>query len=196
MGWQKKIGSGLAEKKLGVAKNVYMQHEMTSHQRDILYSLTVADPGSKIPRRWGCQPSRRCQHTILPNFPKSFIELKEFEPPGGTSVGPPLDPPMLNYRPQHSSGKVMFSQACVKNSVHWKGLSASVHAGMHTPRADSPLVRHPPWSDTPGQTPPWLENTPSRAETPQRSLQRTVCILLECILEFFIRFNCIRLSFY
>ena len=51
-----------------------------------------------------------------------------------------------------------------------------------TPRADTSPGRHlqqtPPWEDTPlGQTPPPL---PSR-----RLLQRTVRILLECILVFF-----------
>ena len=47
----------------------------------------------------------------------------------------------FNYRPRRRScGKVVFSQVCVKNSVH-KGMSASVHAGIHTPphlRADTP----------------------------------------------------------
>ena len=47
-----------------------------------------------------------------------------------------------------ASGKVMFSQACVKNSVY---------------RWDV----HPSWTDTP---------------PPRRLLQRTVRILLECIL--------------
>ena len=32
---------------------------------------------------------RQC--TILPNFPKNFMKLKEFGPPGGASLGPPLD---------------------------------------------------------------------------------------------------------
>ena len=63
----------------------------------------------------------------------------------------------FNYRPQRSCVKVIFSQACVKNSVH-RGVSALVHAGIHPPG------RHPPpWADTtpsgrhpppPGQTPP------------------------------------------
>ena len=49
------------------------------------------------------------------------------------------------YRPQRSCGKVMFSQACVKNSVHTVGdvcLSACW---------DTPSGRHPP---PPGQTSP------------------------------------------
>ena len=49
---------------------------------------------------------------------------------------------------KRSCGKVMFSQAYVKNSVG--EVSASVHAGIHTPPwANTPLGRHPP-----GQTPP------------------------------------------
>ena len=35
------------------------------------------------------------QHTILPNFPKNCMKLKEFGPPGGhVSLAPPLDPPL------------------------------------------------------------------------------------------------------
>ena len=32
------------------------------------------------------------QNTILPNFPKNCMKLKEFGPPGGRA--PPLDPPL------------------------------------------------------------------------------------------------------
>ena len=56
----------------------------------------------------------------------------------------------------------MFSQACVKNSAH---------GGLYTP--------------APGQTPPG-QTAPPRADTPppqgRRLLQRTVRILLKCIL--------------
>ena len=54
------------------------------------------------------------------------------------------------YRPQRSWVKVIFSQACVKNSVHMGGrVSASVHAGIPPPRAGPsehtpPRNRHPP----------------------------------------------------
>ena len=37
--------------------------------------ISMADPG--FPRGGGCQ------HTILPNFPKNCMKLKEFGPPGG-----------------------------------------------------------------------------------------------------------------
>ena len=60
------------------------------------------------------------------------------------------------YRPQRSCGKVIFSQACVKNSVNrgW-GVSASVHGGIHPPPGQTPpgqtppSLGRPPWADTP-----------------------------------------------
>ena len=63
-----------------------------------------------------------------------------------------------------SCGKLMFSQVCVKNSVHAGGASLwawGVYTSGHTPRTDT----HP--------TPP-----------PRWPLQRTVRILLECIIKF------------
>ena len=79
-------------------------------------------------------------------------------------------------------------------------VSHSVHKGgeVYTPWADTPmqtstpLARHSPWVDTlPGQTPhrqttprqtsPLARHIP-RQTPPRRSLQRTVRILLECIL--------------
>ena len=51
---------------------------------------------------------------------------------------------ILNYyRPQRSWGKVIFSVACVKNSVH-RGRSAALHAGMHTPPPPPPDQRQNP----------------------------------------------------
>ena len=49
-------------------------------------------------------------------------------------------------------GKVIFSVACVKNSVHGRG-SASVHAGI-PPGAGIPQSKHPP----PGADPPNAEH--------------------------------------
>ena len=48
----------------------------------------------------------------------------------------------VNYRPQQSCGKVIFSQASVSHSVH-RGVSTSVHAGIHPPGryTPSPLGR-------------------------------------------------------
>ena len=54
---------------------------------------SVADPG--FPRGGGANSPGGRQHTILPNFPKNCIKLKEFGPPGGrVSLAPPLDPPL------------------------------------------------------------------------------------------------------
>ena len=92
------------------------------------------------------------------------------------------------YRPQRSCGKVMFSQASVSHSVH-KGEGrcmadtplgrpprGSVTLGKHFPPQADPLGRHPPGRHPPAQC--MLEYRPP----PQRPLQRTVRILLKCIL--------------
>ena len=78
---------------------------------------------------------------------------------------------------KRSCGKVMVSQACVKNSVHRGEV-------VYIPEADTPRRPTPPLADTtpslsrhpPRQT-PHLSRHPSR-----RPLQRAVRILLECIL--------------
>ena len=106
---------------------------------------------------------------------------------------------------KQSCGKVMFSQACVKNSVH----RGEVYTHPLSPgrQADPPPDRQPPWLTTSGQTTPQANNSPwadthpgqaqpNWADTPQlgkhsqadipptirRPLKRTVSILLECIL--------------
>ena len=101
---------------------------------------------------------------------------------------------VVHYRPQRSCGKAMFSQPCVKNSVHrgvgWRCLPQCILGyttptpQADTPWADTPLgrqlprqtppSRHPPGRHPPGKHP--LGYTP-----PGRSLQWTVRILLECI---------------
>ena len=46
--------------------------------------MTLHSGGSRISPRRGRQLSGGgCQHTILPNFPKNCMKLKEFGPPGG-----------------------------------------------------------------------------------------------------------------
>ena len=74
------------------------------------------------------------------------------------------------YRPQQSWAKVIFSQACVKNSVHRGGgclpqcmLGYIPPTGPGTPpRPGTPLSRHPP---RPGTPPPWGRHPPG-ADTP------------------------------
>ena len=52
------------------------------------------------------------------------------------------------YRPQRSCGKVMFPQACVKNSVHG-GRGVSQHAlGQMPPLPSACWERLTPWADT------------------------------------------------
>ena len=53
-------------------------------------------------------------------------------------------------------GKVIFSEACVKNSVHRGGVSTSVHAprSRHPPGADIPLEQTPLWSRHPREQAP------------------------------------------
>ena len=59
-------------------------------------------------------------------------------------------------------GQVIFSQACVKNSVHG-GVSASGHAGIHPPGPGTPPTRHPPDQapHPPDQAPPRDQARPS-----------------------------------
>ena len=93
---------------------------------------------------------------------------------------------------KRSCGNVMFSQVCVKDSVHkGGGVYPSMHWGRHTPgRHPLPPGRHPL---PPGRhpLPPWV-NPPDRPPCPvhagihppphRRPLQRKVRIPLECIL--------------
>ena len=91
----------------------------------------------------------------------------------------------------------VFTPVC--HSVHGgRWLSASVHAGIHTPlgrthpRKHTPAPpppkkhlpeahSHPPETHSPGSTPPG-----KHPSSPRRSLQRTVRILLECFLVLFL----------
>ena len=62
-----------------------------------------------------------------------------------------------------SCGKVIFSQACVKNSVHKR---------VYTPWADTPstLGRHLPRQTPPGRLPPGQTSTPRQtADTPRQT---------------------------
>ena len=56
--------------------------------------IPVADPG--FPRGGGANSPRGGgrQRTILPNFPKNCMKLKEFGPPGGRPKFYYVDPPL------------------------------------------------------------------------------------------------------
>ena len=86
----------------------------------------------------------------------------------------------MNPVRKRSCRKVMFSQACVKNSYHRRDVSQralgrgclSQHAlvrGWQTPPGRHPLGRHPlvntPWVDT-----PWTDTPLGRHTTPGRHL--------------------------
>ena len=83
-------------------------------------------------------------------------------------------------------GMVIFSVACVKNSVHGGGAPGQVRPpGRYTPRAGTPpgqvhpLGRYPPWAGTPpGQLHPPRE----QCMLGDTGNKRAVHILLECIL--------------
>ena len=80
---------------------------------------------------------------------------------------------------KRSCGKVVFSQACVQNSVGGGG-----GALPWTDRQTSPLGKHPlPAADTPLSAHPHQSRLHPLGRPPfRRPLQRTVCILLECVL--------------
>ena len=100
---------------------------------------------------------------------------------------------LVYYRPQRSCGKVKFLQVCVKNSVRGVGcVGGCIPACIG---ADTPLPSacwYTPSGHTHrGQTPscpmhvgihPLGRHLPPPGHTPPPPLQRTVCILLECIL--------------
>ena len=77
------------------------------------------------------------------------------------------------YRPQRSWGKVIFSVACVKNSVHMGG-GGLPHCmlGHIPPRSRPPGSRPPPGADT----------APGAVQVGRYGNKGAVRILLECIL--------------
>ena len=97
------------------------------------------------------------------------------------------------YCPQSSCRKIMFSQA---SAILFTGGVADTPPGRHPP-GQTP----PPWADTPslgrhplpGQT-PHLDRYPLPGRHPPLRwlLQRTVRILLECILVVCFIFRCCR----
>ena len=91
-------------------------------------------------------------------------------------------------------GKVIFSVACVKNSVHREGCLPQCMLGYHPLGADTPQEQPPPGADTPRSRHPLGADTPQEQTPPTSSKhppsvqcmlgdtvnKRAVCILLEC----------------
>ena len=65
-------------------------------------------------------------------------------------------PLLFYYRPQHSCGKFMFSQASV---ILFTGGGTRMHLGRHPPGQTPPMGRHPP-GPTPARRPlQWMHPT-------------------------------------
>ena len=105
--------------------------------------------------------------TVLSNqipFDKPFSGGSRIFSDGGANPrGRPLT---YCYCPQRSYGKVIFSQACVKNSVHGGCLPQCMLG--YTPQEQTPGSRHPPpAADTPlGPDPPQDQTPRSRHHPP------------------------------
>ena len=80
----------------------------------------------------------------------------------------------FNYRPQRSWAKVIFSQACVKNSVHGGGVCLSACWDIQTPppqtRQTPPNQADPP---RPGRHPQTRQTPPRPGRPPQEADSRT-----------------------
>ena len=128
------------------------------------------------------------------------------------------------YRPQRSWGKVIFSEACVKNSVHGGVVPGQVHLpwagtppGRYTtqtgtlPRQVHPPGRYTPWQVHPHRYTPWSGTLQGRYPPPQAQCmlgdtgnKRAVRILLECNLVIYLRCTfllnsftfCLQISYY
>ena len=86
---------------------------------------------------------------------------------------------MIYYRPQTKFAKVMFLHLSV--ILFTGGVSASVHAGIHTllgrhtpgqtPLGQThPWSRHPPPAHTPGQSPPPGQTPPGQTPPPAQCM--------------------------
>ena len=95
-----------------------------------------------------CKPSDR--HNKFKNT-KIFIQKKIYFVPAF-------------YRPQRSWGKVIFSVACVMNSV--QGGSALLHAGIPPGKGDPPSRETVRQGDPPWQGDPPSRETPRQGDTP------------------------------
>ena len=76
----------------------------------------------------------------------------------------------IYYRPQRSWAKVIFSQACVKNSVHRGGgclpqCMLGYTPPSRPPKDQTPQRRHPPEQTPQGRHTPGTRHPPSGADT-------------------------------
>ena len=69
----------------GGCHTVFSEIRCIEIDNEVVYKyISVADPGGTNP----------CQHTILPNFPKNCMKLKNLDPQGARVPRAPLDPPL------------------------------------------------------------------------------------------------------
>ena len=61
----------------------YLKYLVQDVNMSNIYEKSMSSGGSRISPRRGRQLPGGRQHTILPNFPKNCMKLKEFGPPGG-----------------------------------------------------------------------------------------------------------------
>ena len=101
-----------------------------------LFYLYVVEKYCALTGRWSAAPDMYAPRS---NFAAAVLDRMIFV------VGGFNGETVYIYRPQRSCGKVIFSQACVKNSV----LGGCLPQCM--------LGYTPPGRHTPGQTPPWAD---------------------------------------
>ena len=87
---------------------------------------------------------------------------------------------------KRSCGKVMFSQACVKNFVHGGCMPQCMLGYTHSPptRADTPRQTHQ-WVDT-----PQADNSPSPEQTATVVNGKRPTGMHSCLLAIFMRVGC------
>ena len=120
------------------------------------FYLYVVEKYCALTGRWSAAPDMYAPRS---NFAAAVLDRMIFV------VGGFNGETVYIYRPQRKCGKVIFSQACVKNSVRG-GCLPQCMLGY------TPPGRHPP-----DRHPPECRHTPLGRHPP-----RTVRILLECIL--------------
>ena len=82
---------------------------------------------------------------------------------------------LLYYRPQTKFAKIMFFTPVCQSFCLRGGVSASVHAEIHTPQSRHlPGSRHPPGVDTPRSRHPLEQTTPWSRHPPKQTPPCTV----------------------